>query len=116
MIKGLERARASPQRRQYLSGFYSLHSSGLSRLHAAEVQKHENFMCLLYGKGMDKPFRLHGLSDRKNRVTVFGQVGKQDPSSFRDNLKAAVAKATKDSCSIPLSISVLCGLFQGCEQ
>lgn len=65
---------------------------------------------------MDKPFRLHGPSDRKSRVTVFGQVGKYDPSSFRDNLKAAVAMPQKDSCSIPLRVSVQCGLFQSCEQ
>lgn len=51
---------------------------------------------------MAKPFRLHGLSDRKSRVTVFGQVGKYNPSSFRDNLKAAVAMPQKDSCSTPL--------------
>lgn len=58
----------------------------------------ETFGC---GKGTDRPFRLRGLSDRKSRVAVFGQVGKHSPASFSDNLKAAAAAPQRDSRSTP---------------
>jgi hypothetical protein len=81
----------------------------------AKVQKSmhdENLVCLLYGEGRKKPFRL--CAHLTGRVGPLFWTGKQTRyTSFSDNLRAAVVIPLRASHYTPLRASVQCA---ACDQ